>query len=273
LLLEGPELRVVEADRSALNLLARQRPALLGQPISSVLDFRHAAHPAAIARLLKHRAGQLTMAVRLRGADGRWLRTSLSLSPIAANCALLLGMVRDPARSRGPRRSCPAMSSDALTGLASRDVLEARLAAAHEEVCSGARPLAAVLFIDLDGFKQINDAHGHLVGDDVLRIVARRLLSAVRPDDLAARFGGDEFVVLLDDVHSETEVRQIARRIGRKLQSGIQCGRRRVAVSASIGVKIISQRDKSPRALLAAADKAMYRAKGLGGGRDVVVSR
>ena len=263
LLLEGSELRIIEAADSAQKLLGCRRRELLGQAFTSLLNMDQAALvPGVVTRLLQEETSQLVLRAKLRRRDRRTVRISVSLTRIASARPLLLAVVREPARSN-TRRAHPAALSDALTGLACRTVLDARLAAAHEGVRQGVLPLAAVLFIDLDGFKQVNDLHGHLAGDDVLRVVAQRLMASVRPDDVVARYGGDEFVVLLENVASREEVRGIARRICRRLKSPIQSGRRRLSISASVGAKIVTRRDKTPRALIAAADEAMYQAKGL----------
>ncbi|BEP16640.1 hypothetical protein acdb102_49510 [Acidothermaceae bacterium B102] len=155
--------------------------------------------------------------------------------------------------------------SDELTGLANRArmrdrVGEALLASAGEET-----PVA-LLFIDLDGFKAVNDSLGHAMGDLLLRQAADRLVEAVRPDDTVARLGGDEFAVLLPPCTELGGPREVAHRLLRVLESPFRLGGSEVTVSASIGVAVAQPTD-DPDSLVRDADLAMYRAKGLGKGR------
>jgi diguanylate cyclase (GGDEF)-like protein/PAS domain S-box-containing protein len=157
--------------------------------------------------------------------------------------------------------------SDPLTGLATRDVLLDRLgtalAAAHET-----GDTVAVLFVDLDRFKQVNDRFGHGDGDALLVAVAAALAGAVRPGDMLARHGGDEFVVLLDTVRNEREARSIAERARLALRVPVVLpGGTVVEAGASIGVAL-SDPSSTPAGMLRDADSAMYRAKQ--SGRDRV---
>jgi diguanylate cyclase (GGDEF)-like protein/PAS domain S-box-containing protein len=132
----------------------------------------------------------------------------------------------------------------------------------------------AVLFIDVDQFKDINDCYGHLAGDQVLQAVASRLSASIRPNDVVARYGGDEFVVLMKDVAGAKVVRAIAERISRCVNAtGKHQGGKgwRARVTVSIGVAISGGPGSSAVYALERADRAMYRAKRLGrGGRFVI---
>ena len=155
---------------------------------------------------------------------------------------------------------------DPLTGLANRLLLLDRIEHAVESAAR--RPTgAAVLFMDLDYFKAINDASGHVVGDQLLLGVARRLHGAVRPNDTIARLGGDEFVVLCEDLVDPVEEGvAVAQRIAERFEDPFTVGDREIMVAASIGVAPAGANDTAER-LLARSDHAMYRAKQLGRGR------
>jgi diguanylate cyclase (GGDEF)-like protein len=149
---------------------------------------------------------------------------------------------------------------DPLTGLPNRSRLIERLTQALARV-ERSDDRVAVLFIDLDRFKIINDSLGHEAGDEVLAIVAKRLCEAVRPADTVARFGGDEFVILCDDLDLGEDIAHIAERIGTTLSSPIELGERELTVDASIGIAIGAGRRIAPEELIRAADQAMFRAK------------
>jgi diguanylate cyclase (GGDEF)-like protein len=158
--------------------------------------------------------------------------------------------------------------TDALTGLPNRTLLMDRLAHWREGAMrSGAQ--AALLFLDLDHFKVINDSLGHDAGDDLLRAVGPRLQGAVRPSDTVARFGGDEFVVLCEDI-TEEGAEAVAQRILTAFSQPISLQGRSHVVSPSIGVALSGTPPLSADALVRNADAALYRAKGRGRGRAEV---
>lgn len=149
---------------------------------------------------------------------------------------------------------------DPLTGLINRHLFPDRLAQAmilsqrhHKKV--------ALFYVDLDEFKQINDAHGHLAGDAVLKEVAARLNGLLRDADTVARMGGDEFVVVLQDMANKTAMNEVAQKIVTSLTEPIFFHEKRFVITASIGISIYPDDDKQIDALLQKADKAMYQAK------------
>jgi len=154
---------------------------------------------------------------------------------------------------------------DPLTGLANRALLEERLGHALDRIDlrKGAARLA-VLFIDLDGFKPINDSYGHGEGDAVLRQVAARLQEITRDSDTPARVGGDEFVLLQQGIGSVADARAMAERVLRTLAQPYQLGARQVVLSCSIGVAVYPDHGHRD-VLMASADVAMYAAKRSGG--------
>jgi diguanylate cyclase (GGDEF)-like protein/PAS domain S-box-containing protein len=166
------------------------------------------------------------------------------------------------ARQRTEQRMRHEALHDPLTGLANRTLLRDRLehAIARSERERGA---TAVLFIDLDNFKAVNDSHGHATGDAVLVESARRLHGAVRPGDTVARIGGDEFVALCEDVDADSAL-AVAHRLQDALRPSFTAGGVEHQLSASIGVAL---GDRDPDRLLGDADAASYRAKAAGRGR------
>lgn len=155
---------------------------------------------------------------------------------------------------------------DPLTGLANRREFHDRLNRAVEGA-ERAPGSVAVLLVDLDGFKGVNDRLGHAAGDELLITVADRLRHCVRPGDLLARLGGDEFTVLLERLDRPEDAMVVARRILAVLQAPIDLGTEAADVSASIGIAQHGDGNHDARSLVRAADAAMYRAKQRGGGR------
>jgi diguanylate cyclase (GGDEF)-like protein len=160
---------------------------------------------------------------------------------------------------------------DPLTGLANRSLLYERLEHwSRRTARSGER--AALLLIDLDHFKRINDSLGHRAGDDLIVQVATRLREAVRPADTVARIGGDEFVVLCEQVRDASDVAHVAHRLLEALEAPFALADEKVAVGASIGVALGFER-RTPEEMLAEADVALYCAKDEGRARHVFYDR
>ena len=159
---------------------------------------------------------------------------------------------------------------DALTELANRTLLIDRVDCALKRVKRHSDYQFAILFLDLDRFKVINDSLGHLVGDKLLVEIARRLERAVRAIDTVARLGGDEFAILLDDIEDLKEATHIAERIAADLKVPVQLAGENVCTTASIGIATSSTGYAQAGDILRDADLAMYRAKELGKARHVV---
>ena len=158
-------------------------------------------------------------------------------------------------------------SYDALTGLANRALFMERVAEALGRANRRGRATFAVLFIDLDHFKAVNDIHGHAAGDRLLIEVARRLEAAVRPGDTVARIGGDEFAVLVARVEAPEDATGVAERIQREMTTPLPLGQDAVRPGASIGIALSHSGYEDPAEVLRDADAAMYRAKADGRGR------
>jgi diguanylate cyclase (GGDEF)-like protein/PAS domain S-box-containing protein len=151
---------------------------------------------------------------------------------------------------------------DSLTGLPNRTLLADRIQHALDQRAPDGG-LLAVLFCDVDGFKNVNDAYGHGAGDQVLQTIGERLSAAVRPADTVARIGGDEFVVLIDFVAGIEDIAAVAARISAAVTQPIVAGQVELEVTISIGISVASPHDPqvSPEGLLHDADAAMYKAK------------
>ncbi|MFA7293482.1 MAG: diguanylate cyclase [Rhodocyclaceae bacterium] len=152
---------------------------------------------------------------------------------------------------------------DHLTGLANRSLFLDRLERALLQDARSGR-MAALFFLDLDGFKPVNDQYGHAAGDAVLVEVAHRLTSAIRSTDIAARFGGDEFVIAMTEIGAAGDVEQLAQKLLVAISAPFDITVARVSLSASIGIALFPDDSQSTESLLAAADEAMYRAKAAG---------
>jgi diguanylate cyclase (GGDEF)-like protein len=155
-------------------------------------------------------------------------------------------------------------SVDPLTGLANRTAFSRRLQEALGTLEGSGLPAPALLLLDLDDFKTINDSLGHSSGDEVLRVVAERLRGCLGPGDLAARLGGDEFAVLVPEVADEGEAVALGERMAAILRTPVTVSGREVLARASVGVRLARGGDENPERLLRDADMAMYAAKTAG---------
>ncbi|MCU0549256.1 MAG: CHASE2 domain-containing protein [Leptolyngbya sp. Prado105] len=161
---------------------------------------------------------------------------------------------------------------DALTGLPNRILLYERIKQAME-ISSANGHISALLFLDLDGFKQINDTLGHAIGDLLLQAVARRLSGCLRTSDTVARLGGDEFVVLLPTIPDTNTVTQIARKILSRLSQAFAISGQTLSVTTSIGIALFPDHANRLEALIEKADEAMYHAKRSGKNQFIMVDR
>ena len=160
---------------------------------------------------------------------------------------------------------------DALTGLPNRTLLLDRLT--HALARSDRRPgCPALLFLDIDRFKWVNDSLGHAVGDELLKAVATRVTDSVREEDTVSRFGGDEFVVLCEEITGEQEAKAVTARIIEALEPPFQIAGSELSVTASVGIVQARGQEESPESLLGDADTAMYRAKEPGSGRYAIAN-
>ncbi len=207
-------------------------------------------------------------------ADGRtrWLQTIKR--PIVGpdgRADQVLGVATDITVHKAlEQQLAHAALHDALTGLPNRVLFRDRLAVAVERAKRSSGSQFAVLFLDLDRFKLINDSLGHDLGDRLLVAAARRIERCVRPGDTVARLGGDEFTLLLTDLDGPRDAVLAAEAIHRVLAEPFPLLEREVYLTASVGIAVKTAADQQPDDILRDADTAMYRAKALGRGRQVV---
>ena len=182
----------------------------------------------------------------------------------------LIGSISDiTAQKRLEERLRHDALHDFLTGLPNRTLLTDRIARVIKRLKRNPESRAALLFIGLDNFKSVNDNLGHGFGDQVLISVANRLVEFVRSSDTVARFGGDEFVILLEDMFSHREAERFANRMLAKVQSPLEIQHQHLVPSVSIGMTIVEDPNMSAEMVLGDADIAMYAAKENGKGRVV----
>ncbi|HEX3723222.1 MAG TPA: PAS domain S-box protein [Nitrolancea sp.] len=207
--------------------------------------------------------------------SGEMVRLHITTLPIIVGGQIvgIYGIAKDETERRTlEERLAFQAFHDSLTSLPNRNLFLDRLQ--HALARAGRNEsMLAVLFLDLDNFKVINDSLGHEIGDQLLVSVAGRLSASMRADDTAARLGGDEFILLLEDIKSVHEAEQVARRVHEVLKAPFKIGRREVFVTSSIGIAISTSASDRPDELLRNADVAMYGAKRNGRARYEVFNQ
>jgi diguanylate cyclase (GGDEF)-like protein/PAS domain S-box-containing protein len=255
--------RIVDANESLAEMLRREVRELVG------CTLREFTHPDDVRAAQPHRA-RLELGIvdsfridqRYRRRDGEfvWARTRVSTTEDDGVMLAITHIEDVTEQRRAAEQLRYAARHDELTGLPNRSylmhILEDRLSTSELDH-------VAVLFVDLDQFKVVNDSLGHEVGDQLIQVVSERLRSALRGDDVLARFGGDEFIVVLTG-----EPIDVAERLRRAVHPPIMIGEHELFVTASIGYSTNHEPGMSPNDLLRDADAAMYRAKARG--RDCV---
>ncbi len=253
---------VVEANQMALELLEKTAKEILGESVFQLL-------PDLTTEDLHGRADRNVRRTRI--APTQLLISEVPLgeetinvvcSPLDyGNSKLVMLVLRPTSRERNRELSF----RDPLTGLPDRTWFDRRLHRAFHRAERKTGRGFAVLYVDVDHFKPINDDHGHAVGDELLCAIARRLLGCIRPQDMASRRGGDEFTILLDSIPGEATARRVAERILRAFDLPFSISEKTFDVSISVGICVHSPHHSHPDEMLDDADVSLYRVKSAGG--------
>jgi diguanylate cyclase (GGDEF)-like protein/PAS domain S-box-containing protein len=255
---------IVMINAQAETMFGYSREELHGQSIELLVPDRFRAnHPSRRTDYVadpRPRPMGAGLELYARRKDGSEFPADISIVPLETEAGTLISSaVRDITdRKRMEQELTHLVLHDSLTGLPNRALLVDRLV---QNLASSRRRRSqlAVLFLDIDSFKVVNDSLGHSAGDEVLRKTAGRITGAIRPGDTVARFGGDEFVVFCDDV-SVNVIEQIASRILEALSQPCLIGDQEANIRASLGITI-AEEDATPESLLRDCETAMYRAK------------
>ena len=255
---------IVSASPSVLTALGYAVDDLLRSNIAGLVSADDANSILAMHGTVAHgSAGRLDSQVLHH--DGRWLRAEIAATSLPDDQGLVL-TIRDVTRWKELEEQLTIQAfHDPLTGLANRALYVDRLERALGRRRHHTKG-AAVLFLDLDDFKTVNDTLGHVEGDHLIRQVAGRLSDTIRPEDTAARLGGDEFALLLDDVDQDQAV-SVADRVIAALERPFDLSQRPMRIGATIGIALSSPDLPTATDMLRAADIAMYAAKDAGKGR------
>ena len=264
---------ILYASRRAADLIGPDA-ALDGSPLAAFVD---PADQQAIALAISHarqseQPGKTNVRFKQRGAL-LWVELQISAYPAEDGDTELLAVGRDISAQQATEERLRHMAThDALTGLPNRSLLSDRIRMAIAHARRIGRGFA-VLALDLDGFKKVNDALGHPIGDALLHVAAARLAATLRDVDTIARVGGDEFVAVLPGAVAEAEIQIIARRMISAMQLPFEIQGHTLYVGTSIGAAVFPEHGDSEVKLLAHADTAMYRAKETGKARCVIYNQ
>jgi diguanylate cyclase (GGDEF)-like protein/PAS domain S-box-containing protein len=255
------------ASEASRRLLGYEPSELVGH---SFYDFLFEADREEVRHLssLIHESGPTTFAYRVVKKDGSlaWFETtSRSVrDAITGKVREIIGVSRDVTERKKVEEQIEYQAyHDALTGLPNRRLFRDRLTVALAHARRMKHPLA-VMFLDLDRFKVVNDTLGHSVGDELLKTVGTRLLASLREEDSIARMGGDEFTVLLADLRTPDHAAKIAQKVLETVAQPLQIEGTELFITTSIGIALFPSDGDTAEALLANADHAMYRAKDAG---------
>jgi len=264
--------RIVEWNRKAEGTFGWAREQAIGLPLVGTIvpERLREAHERGFERFLRTDVGTLvgrTLEVSAVRRDGTEFPVELSIwATVSQGLRRINAFVRDTSERKALEAVTHQAFHDPLTDLANRALFTDRVAAALSRRVDSGTTAVAVLLLDLDDFKTVNDSLGHAAGDELLVAVASRLRSCVRPGDTLARLAGDEFAILLDELDDRDDVTAVARRVGKRLEAPFEVDAMEIAVRASIGISLGQRPDDRPEDLMRDADVAMYAAKARGKG-------
>jgi len=264
--------RIVEWNRKAEGTFGWAREQAIGLPLVGTIvpERLREAHERGFERFLRTDVGTLvgrTLEVSAVRRDGTEFPVELSIwATVSQGLRRINAFVRDTSERKALEAVTHQAFHDPLTDLANRALFTDRVAAALSRRVDSGTTAVAVLLLDLDDFKTVNDSLGHAAGDELLVAVASRLRSCVRPGDTLARLAGDEFAILLDELDDRDDVTAVARRVGKRLEAPFEVDAMEIAVRASIGISLGQSPDDRPEDLMRDADVAMYAAKARGKG-------
>ncbi len=264
--------RIVEWNRKAEGTFGWAREQAIGLPLVGTIvpERLREAHERGFERFLQTDVGTLvgrTLEVSAVRRDGTEFPVELSIwATVSQGLRRINAFVRDTSERKALEAVTHQAFHDPLTDLANRALFTDRVAAALSRRVDSGTTAVAVLLLDLDDFKTVNDSLGHAAGDELLVAVASRLRSCVRPGDTLARLAGDEFAILLDELDDRDDVTAVARRVGKRLEAPFEVDAMEIAVRASIGISLGQSPDARPEDLMRDADVAMYAAKARGKG-------
>ncbi len=261
--------RIMQWNPALERMFGLSRDRLLGAPIEILLPERlhamHVSHRDAFIASPRPRLMGQGRELTGRRADGTEFPAEVALSPMVTDEGnWTMAIVRDVSyRREMERRLLHSATHDALTGLPNRTLLIDRLGHSMSRALRNGSS-AAVVFIDLDGFKNVNDSLGHMVGDQLLVEVATRIRSTLRAEDTVARLGGDEFVVLIEDLRHTEDAAALTQKLLAEIARPLLLAEHNLAISASAGIVFYPADGGDVHDLLRNADVAMYAAKRLG---------
>jgi diguanylate cyclase (GGDEF)-like protein/PAS domain S-box-containing protein len=267
----GTDLHVTYQSPAVRAVLGRSPEELLGKSLTELVHPGDASTAELqLAKVLSGGLGSTSdFECRMAHADGHWRIVNVVITNLfdEPDIAAIVLNCRDVTERHALEEELNHQAfHDTLTGLANRSLFLDRLTHAMDRGDRGANPVA-VLFLDLDDFKAVNDGFGHQAGDQLLVAVGERIRSATRPSDTVARFGGDEFAVLVETGTMPEAAQVVARRITEALTPTFRVLTNDVTMRASIGIAVVEWPNEAPDDLLRDADLAMYVAKRNGKGR------
>jgi diguanylate cyclase (GGDEF)-like protein/PAS domain S-box-containing protein len=270
ILIARPDTTITYQTPSAQRILGYEPGSLEGERLTALIHPDDVEQALALYTAVAFREGTpATAQWRVRHRQGSWCHVEVVANNLLSDPTVegIVLTMRDVSDRKSLEEELKHQAfHDALSGLANRALFRDRLEHASERAARS-RTSLAVLFLDLDDFKLVNDSLGHASGDEMLVAVGERLRRSVRAGDTAARFGGDEFAVLLEEISGLEEASQLAKRILNELHAPLRIADREIQARASIGIAFSPAGGEAPADLLQAADVAMYAAKGRGKGR------